>query len=120
VSPPLTSCRSERALYDEVFSQPPFHWRDDESELHRERLARLLDNPRIGIATAWSAKRPIGFAYTKFRASLLEPADPALADEWLASVVRVGPECAALWARGERFLMINVLEFWPCGADVCG
>jgi hypothetical protein len=22
----------ERALYDEVFSQPPFLWRDDESE----------------------------------------------------------------------------------------
>lgn len=47
----------------EVFSQPPFHWRDDESELHRERLARLLDNPSLGIASPWSAERPIGFAY---------------------------------------------------------
>ncbi|WP_430789143.1 hypothetical protein [Actinoplanes sp. G11-F43] len=25
-------------VYDEVFSRPPFFWRDDESVLHRERL----------------------------------------------------------------------------------
>ena len=39
-------------VYDEVFSAPPFSWRDEESLLHRARLSHLLDVPSFGIATA--------------------------------------------------------------------
>ncbi|OLB75208.1 MAG: hypothetical protein AUI14_21430 [Actinobacteria bacterium 13_2_20CM_2_71_6] len=50
-------------LYDEVFSAPPSHWRDEESELHRGRLLRLLDDPTFGITVAWVGEEPVGFAY---------------------------------------------------------
>ena len=50
-------------LYDEVFSSPPFFWREDESELHRERLNNLLDDPTFGVAAAWVGEEPVGFAY---------------------------------------------------------
>ena len=39
-------------VYDAVFSAPPFFWRDDESELHRERLLGLLEDPSYGVAVA--------------------------------------------------------------------
>jgi hypothetical protein len=51
------------ALYDEVFSAPPFFWREDESELHRQRLLRLLDDPTFGIAVAQAGGELAGFAY---------------------------------------------------------
>jgi ribosomal protein S18 acetylase RimI-like enzyme len=51
------------SLYDEVFSQPPFFWRDDESQLHRERLLKLLDNPSFGVVVARSGDELTGFAY---------------------------------------------------------
>jgi hypothetical protein len=44
-------------LYDEVFSQPPFFWRADESQLHRGRLLRLLDDPSFGVTLAWDGQR---------------------------------------------------------------
>ena len=76
-------------LYDEVFSVPPFFWRDDESELHRERLLRLLDDATFGIAVAQAGDDLVGFAYgfrvppdTKRWAGLLEPAEPELTAEW--------------------------------------
>jgi GNAT superfamily N-acetyltransferase len=50
-------------LYDQVFSAPPFFWRDDESELHRERLIGLLEEPTFGIAVAWVGDELVGFAY---------------------------------------------------------
>jgi GNAT superfamily N-acetyltransferase len=50
-------------LYDEVFSAPPFYWRSDESELHRARLTRLLDDPSFGAALAFQDSVLIGFAY---------------------------------------------------------
>jgi GNAT superfamily N-acetyltransferase len=76
-------------VYDEVFSQPPFHWQEDDSASHRERLMRLMQDPSFGIATASSSHRLIGFAYgytlpttTKLWDSLVEPIDPAMTDEW--------------------------------------
>ena len=50
-------------LYDEAFSAPPFHWRDDESQLHRERLNTLLIDPSFGAALAFREGVLIGFAY---------------------------------------------------------
>src|SRR4051812_3421292 len=51
-------------LYDEVFSQPPFLWRDDEPQLHRERLLKLLNNATFGLAIATTADDAlVGFAY---------------------------------------------------------
>lgn len=50
-------------LYDEVFSAPPFFWRDDESQLHRERLLGLLDDSSFGIAVAQGGGELVGFAY---------------------------------------------------------
>lgn len=51
------------ALYDEVFSAPPFFSREDESDLHRERLLRLLDDPSFGVAVARAGGELAGFAY---------------------------------------------------------
>jgi hypothetical protein len=77
------------ALYDEVFSVPPFFWREDESELHRQRLLRLLDDPTFGIAVAQNGTELAGFAYgfslppdTKRWSSLLDTAEPKLTVEW--------------------------------------
>ena len=50
-------------LYDEVFSEPPSYWSDDESELHRERLLRLLEDPTFGITLALVGVELVGFAY---------------------------------------------------------
>ncbi len=77
------------ALYDEVFSTPPFFWREDESELHRQRLLRLLDDPTYGIAVAWAEDELVGFAYgfslpadTKRWSGLLEPVSVQVTGEW--------------------------------------
>jgi hypothetical protein len=39
-------------LYDQVFSQPPFRWTDEESQHHRELLASLREDSSFGIVTA--------------------------------------------------------------------
>ena len=77
------------ALYDVVFSRPPFHWRADESQLHRDRLHRLLNDPTFGAALSWQDDRLIGFAYgfalpadTQRWASLTEPIADDVAAEW--------------------------------------
>jgi GNAT superfamily N-acetyltransferase len=76
-------------LYDEVFSVPPFFWREDESRLHRERLLRLLEDPTFGTALAWMGDELVGFAYgftvppdTKRWSNLTKPASPELTEEW--------------------------------------
>jgi GNAT superfamily N-acetyltransferase len=76
-------------LYDEVFSVPPFFWREDESDLHRERLLRLVEDPTFGIAVAWAGDELVGFAYgftvppdTKRWANLTGPTPPELTEEW--------------------------------------
>ena len=76
-------------LYDEVFSAPPFFWRDDESQLHRDRLGRLLRDESFGAATASAGVELVGFAYgftvpatTTRWAGLREPVAPAVATEW--------------------------------------
>jgi GNAT superfamily N-acetyltransferase len=77
-------------LYDQVFSVPPFFWREDESQMHRQRLLRLLDDPTFGITVAQNDAELVGFAYgfslppdTKRWSSLAEPAEPELTAEWL-------------------------------------
>lgn len=50
-------------VYDQVFSQPPFHWRDDESALHRTRLEQLLTDDTFGITVARTRGDLVGFAY---------------------------------------------------------
>ena len=77
-------------LYDEVFAAPPFFWRDDESELHRERLTGLLADPTFGIAVARASEELVGFAYgfglpadTKRWTRLVEPVSSArVTAEW--------------------------------------
>lgn len=77
------------ALYDEVFSAPPFLWWDGESELHRQHLLRQLDDPTFGIAVATAAGGLIGFAYgdtvpadTMLWSDLVDPVRPELTAEW--------------------------------------
>jgi GNAT superfamily N-acetyltransferase len=77
------------AVYDEVFSAPPFFWREDESELHRQRLLRLLDDSTFGVAVARASDELVGFAYgfsvppeTKRWAGLLEPVSVQVTSEW--------------------------------------
>jgi GNAT superfamily N-acetyltransferase len=76
-------------LYREVFSVPPYFWKPDEAQLHRERLLRLLDDPTFGIAVAWAGSELVGFAYgftvppdTKRWSNLTEPAPAELTEEW--------------------------------------
>jgi len=76
-------------LYDAVFSQPPFFWRDDESELHRDRLTGLLKDPTFGIAIAREGEDLVGFAYgfslapdTQRWQRLTEAVPPDVAAEW--------------------------------------
>jgi ribosomal protein S18 acetylase RimI-like enzyme len=51
------------ALYDEVFSVPPFRWVPEEAEHHRQSLAGLMTNPTFTIAVAIDGGRLVGFAY---------------------------------------------------------
>jgi hypothetical protein len=76
-------------LYDEVFSAPPFFWREDESQLHRERLLSLFDDPSYGLAVARTDQGLVGFAYgvavppdTKRWSRLLEPLPIQVTAEW--------------------------------------
>lgn len=76
-------------LYDQVFSVPPFFWRDDEPELHRERLLGLLEDPTYGIAVAQVGDELVGFAYgvavppdTKRWSRLAEPLSVQVTAEW--------------------------------------
>lgn len=76
-------------LYDTVFSQPPFRWTDDESEHHRQSLARLMKNPTFGLMTAETADELVGFAYgvalgpdTLWWSSMAEPLPNELTAEW--------------------------------------
>lgn len=76
-------------LYDEVFSQPPFHWRADESELHRQRLEGLLSDPTFGAVVAHIGEELVGFAYgftlsadTKRWSRLRGTVPPELIVEW--------------------------------------
>jgi ribosomal protein S18 acetylase RimI-like enzyme len=72
-----------------VFSAPPFFWREDESELHRERLLGLLEDPTYGIAVARAGDELVGFAYgftvptdTKRWSRLVEPLSVQVTSEW--------------------------------------
>jgi ribosomal protein S18 acetylase RimI-like enzyme len=76
-------------LYDQVFSQPPFHWTDEESQHHRDLLASLMKEPSFGIATAETGDQLVGFAYgytlrpdTQWWQNYLEPVPDEVAHEW--------------------------------------
>jgi ribosomal protein S18 acetylase RimI-like enzyme len=76
-------------LYDAVFSQPPFYWRPDEPELHRERLVSLLEDPTYGVAQAVADDELVGFGYgftlppdTARWSRLKEPLPPEVTREW--------------------------------------
>src|SRR4051812_9960431 len=86
------------ALYDEVFSAPPFFWREDESELHRQRLLRLLDDPTFGIAVAQAGNDLVGFAY-----GFTVPPDTK---RWSNLTVAASPELTAEWP-GRTFLLFD-------------
>jgi GNAT superfamily N-acetyltransferase len=77
------------ALYDEVFAAPPFFWREDESQLHRQRLEDLLVDSSFAITTATFDGQLVGFAYgfmlpadTKRWTRLTEPVSVQVASEW--------------------------------------
>jgi ribosomal protein S18 acetylase RimI-like enzyme len=77
------------ALYDQVFSQPPFRWTDEESQHHRKLLSDLMEEPTFGIASAEAGGRLAGFGYgyqlrpdTRWWQNFLEPVPDELAREW--------------------------------------
>jgi GNAT superfamily N-acetyltransferase len=77
------------ALYDEVFAQPPFAWRDDEPALHRARLTALLDDPTFGVVLATDGPQLTGFGYgftlaphTTRWTELSPPLPSPQSDEW--------------------------------------
>jgi ribosomal protein S18 acetylase RimI-like enzyme len=76
------------ALYNQVFSQPPFRWTDEESQHHRQLLTTLRQEPTFGIATAEAAGQLIGFGYgytlrpdTRWWANFTEPLPEELTRE---------------------------------------
>jgi GNAT superfamily N-acetyltransferase len=85
-------------VYDEVFSAPPFFWRDDESDLHRERLTSLLDDPTFGLATATVDSELVGFAYGF--------TIPVETQRWQRLKGDVDPETAREWP-GRTFLLFD-------------
>ncbi|BCJ65711.1 GNAT family N-acetyltransferase [Polymorphospora rubra] len=85
-------------LYDEVFSEPPFFWRDDESDLHRQRLAGLFDDPTFGITVARVGADLVGFAY-----GFAVPADT---QRWSRLTERLPQETTAEWP-GRTFLLFD-------------
>jgi ribosomal protein S18 acetylase RimI-like enzyme len=77
------------ALYDSVFSRPPFHWTAEHSAQHRQRLEQLLDNPTFGLATAQAGNELVGFAYgvalrpdTRWWQGFTEPLQAEVTEEW--------------------------------------
>lgn len=86
------------ALYDDVFSAPPFFWREDESELHRQRLLRLLDDPSFGVVVAQAGEELAGFAYG-FRL-------PADTPRWARLIGDASPEMTAE-RPGRTFLLFD-------------
>jgi ribosomal protein S18 acetylase RimI-like enzyme len=77
------------AVYDDVFSSPPFFWRDDESALHRERLEQLLTDSTFEITVALTPHELVGFAYgftlpatTQRWSHLTEPLPDDTTQEW--------------------------------------
>jgi len=86
------------ALYDEVFSAPPFFWREDESELHRQRLLRLLDDPTFGVVVARAGEELVGFAY-----GFSVPPDTT---RWQSLTNETPPELTAEWP-GRTFLLFD-------------
>lgn len=86
------------ALYDAVFSAPPFYWRADESELHRDRLKALLADPTFGMTVAVDADELVGFAY-----GLGVPAD---SQRWTRLVGKLDQETAREWP-GRTFLLFD-------------
>jgi len=77
------------ALYDRVFSQPPFRWTDEESQHHRELLTSLMQEQSFGLAIAEAADQFLGFAYgytlrpdTQWWRNFQEPPAEKLAREW--------------------------------------
>jgi hypothetical protein len=91
-------------VYDEVFSAPPFFWRDDESDLHRERLAGLLDDESFGLATAIGTDGLVGFAYGF--------TIPANTQRWTRLRGDVDSETAREWP-GRTFLLFDYAVLRP-------
>ena len=76
-------------LYDQVFSQSPFLWSNEESGRHRALLGRLKNESSFGIATVQIAEQLVGFAYgyqlhpnTAWWQNYLEPLPDELTHEW--------------------------------------
>ena len=86
------------ALYDDVFSAAPFHWQADESQLHRGRLTRLLDDPSFGIVVAQANEELVGFAYGV--------AVPACSTRWSRVHGDLNDEVTREWA-GRTFLLFD-------------
>jgi len=77
------------ALYDAVFSQPPFRWTDEESAHHRQSLVGLARNPTFSLVTAQTGEVLVGFAYgiclpptTGWWQGFQEPLPPELTSEY--------------------------------------
>ena len=67
-------------LYDQVFSQPPFRWTDEESQHHRDLLTGLMKEPTFGIVIVEAGDQLVGFEYgyqlrpdTQWWQNFLEP-----------------------------------------------
>jgi ribosomal protein S18 acetylase RimI-like enzyme len=96
-------------LYDEVFSAPPFFWRENESQLHRERLVGLLEDPTLGITVGRVGDELVGFAYgfalpadTKRWSRLVEPVSVQMTTEWPGRTFMLFDYAVSRVYRGQR------------------
>jgi ribosomal protein S18 acetylase RimI-like enzyme len=83
-------------LYDQVFSEPPFHWEPEESEQHRQRLTRIISSPGFGLSVATDGGDVAGFAYgypltatTRWWDGFVEPVAEELSREWVGRTFAV-------------------------------
>ncbi|MGN2636430.1 GNAT family N-acetyltransferase [Nocardia takedensis] len=85
------------ALYDRVFSAPPYTWPAGESARHRSMLERMVLSPSFGITLAWSPTGELaGFVYgiglgdsRSWWDGFREPVDREFTREWPGRTVAV-------------------------------
>lgn len=83
-------------LYQAVFSEPPFLWKEDEPEAQRRRLEHLSADPTFGFSLAWVDSELVGFAYgvalapgTRWWSGVTESLPEEITSEWTSRTFAV-------------------------------
>lgn len=86
-------------LYEEVFSQPPFAWNEQEAQRQRGHLRRLMADPSFAVAVGVTGDELVGFAYGVRL--------PVSTQRWQGFVTDVPEDVGAEW-EGRTFAVIDM------------